>query len=677
MTALRLSCAGLALALLPACAAPPPPPAPVDRLAWWREARLGVIVSYGLYTVPGGEWQGRTDLGSWFREGTHMPASQYEAYAAAWQPERFRPGRWAELCKAAGAGYLIFTAKHHDGFCLFDSAQTDFDVTGTPYHRDMVGEVAAACREHDLHFGVYYSILDWHHPDYLPRPAWETQTSPATAQYPRYVEYLQHQVAELLNHYGPIDVIWFDGDWDSTWTRSEGQALLDLCRTLQPQMLVNNRVGKGRAGLTGMTRGEVFLGDFATPEQQPPTQLPGVDWEMAMPLNQHWSWNRADDQWKSSTELIRTLAEVSSLGGNLLLGIGPMPNGELPPPVQDRLEQLADWMQHNGEAIHGTAASPFGQPAFGRCTFRPTPQGGRLYLHVFDWPVNGELRLPGVGNEVLAAATLEASPRSLPFRQHDGELLLQLPQLPLSEHDSVLTVDLLGAPRFYSPPKITAAAPFFVARLPVEIEAPPPGMSVHYTLDGSEPTRNARRYEAPIWLKDTTTVKARTFDGEVPVASVTVATFTRVPPRPAALQKQFLPGLECRIYPGNFTDLPDFSKLPQPPPSLRADVSLPAGPSPELQARTFDGFLQVPEDDVYTLALQSDDGARLWLDGELLVDNDGLHSGREVRGQAALAKGPHKLRVAWFNGAGSGELQLRWSRPGTPMQPVPATALVH
>lgn len=664
-------------ALLAACAQVPSPPAAADRMAWWRQARFGMFVHWGLYSLPAPEWQGRTDQDAWIRDAAHVPLRQYERLVAKWNPTHFDADAWVRTAKAAGMQYLVFTAKYHDGFCLFDSAQTQFDVMSTPFHQDIVKLLVDACRRQGMRIGLCYSIMDWHHPDYLPRRSWE-ERSVDDARLPRYFEYLQHQVAELLNHYGPIDIMWFDGDWESTWTHAEGRALFDLCRTLQPQMLINNRVDKSRGGQAGLVAGEEVLGDFSTPQQEvPETALPGVDWETCMPIGSHWGWNPTDTGWKSPATLVRTLVDVASKGGNLLLGIGPMGSGELPKAAVERLDAIGDWMRCNGESIHDTVASPFGQPAFGRCTFRPTAAGGRLYLHVFDWPADGRLSLSGFGNEVQAATLLLAEPQPVPFRHADGELTLQLPASMPDAADTVIAVDLLGQPLYYRAPDIEAAAPIFVRELEVRIAPPPPGLSVRYTLDGSEPTARARTWQRPLRLSDSTTIKARTFRGDTAVATTAVRSFTKVAPQPAVERASFLPGLTCRIYDGRFEQLPDFAALQPRQQIMVGDVSLPTGPSPEREARVYDGFLQAPEDDVYTLALRSDDGSRLFVDGQLLVDNDGLHGALEESAQVALAAGPHQLRVEWFNLADSGEVVLRWARLGEPLRPVPATALVH
>ncbi len=251
-----------------------------DRMAWWREARFGMFVHWGLYAIPAGRWGDRADHAEWIRETAQIPLETYERLAERFDPVKFDAAAWAGLAREAGMRYLVITAKHHDGFCLFDSARTTWDVSSTPWGRDVMLEVSRACREAGLRVGWYYSIMDWHHPDYLPRRGWESRSAKG-ADFERYVVYVHDQVSELLGGtYGQVDVMWFDGEWEETWTHRHGLALFEHCRRLQPACLVNNRVDKGRAGMAGLTAGEGFAGDFGTPEQDVPrAALPGVDWE--------------------------------------------------------------------------------------------------------------------------------------------------------------------------------------------------------------------------------------------------------------------------------------------------------------------------------------------------------------------------------------------------------------
>ncbi|MFN8825434.1 MAG: alpha-L-fucosidase, partial [Planctomycetota bacterium] len=222
-----------------------------QRMAWWREARFGMFVHWGLYAIPAGAWNGATHHGEWIRDTARIPLQEYDQLQAQWNPTAFDADAWAQLAAAAGMKYLVLTSKHHDGFCLYPSGFTDWDVAGSKNPRDIVGELARACAKHGVKFCTYHSIMDWHHPDYLPRRPWEAATRSADgADFRRFESYLHAQVTEIVQRYRPA-VMWFDGEWESTWTHQHGLRLWSLCRALAPEMIVNNRVDVHRAGMNG------------------------------------------------------------------------------------------------------------------------------------------------------------------------------------------------------------------------------------------------------------------------------------------------------------------------------------------------------------------------------------------------------------------------------------------
>jgi alpha-L-fucosidase len=361
-------------------------PLGADKMQWWREARFGMFVHFGIYSTLAGEWNGRTDYGEWIRNNAKIPIEQYDTFLQRFNPVQFDADRLAALAAAAGMKYLVITTKHHDGFALWPSAHGNFNVSRTPYRRDIMRAVADACRRHKVVPCWYHSIMDWHHPDYLPRRDWESTARPATgASYERFVAYLHAQVEELLTNYGDIGVMWFDGEWEGTWTRERGIELAAHCRKLQPNVLINSRVAPKAAGESELSGGKV--GDFGTPEQKVPDRgLAGVDWESCITMNENWGFNRADHNWKSLYTLVGMLVETASKGGNLLLNVGPQGDGSLPPESVVRLEDLARWMQVHGEAIHATQASPFNG-----LSFRVTRAPRRLNCFLPDWPSAREL----------------------------------------------------------------------------------------------------------------------------------------------------------------------------------------------------------------------------------------------------------------------------------------------
>jgi len=539
-----------------------------QRLDWWREARFGLFLHWGLYAVPAGEWGEGTGHGEWILTSAQIPVETYEGFLEQFDPVEFDADAWVLAAKAAGMKYIVITSKHHDGFALFDSATSDYDVMATPFQRDIMKELAAACARHGLRMCWYHSIMDWHHPDYLPRRGWESRSSEG-ADYDRYVEYMRAQVTELLTNYGPIGVMWFDGEWEGTWNHEYGQALYDLCRELQPDVIVNNRVDKGRGGMAGMNTGPGFAGDFGTPEQEiPATGLPGVLWETCMTMNTHWGYNKRDDNYKSTTDLVRKLCDIASKGGNFLLNVGPTARGTFPEMSLERLREIGEWMDVNGEAIHGTSASPFAELSFGRCTVKRDGEDTLLYLHVFDWPADGRLVLPGIGNRALGARLLADPGHGLAAVRTGADIVVRmLPEAAPSEHASVIEVRIAGAPLVFQTPVIQAIADRFVDELEVRLEVASPDLQIRFTTDGSDPGSDSTRINVqPFFLTSSTVVKACSFHEGKPVSTIVERRFEKVQPRRAAHIAEPRPGLTCASSRGTGTRCPNSTSSSRPRP---------------------------------------------------------------------------------------------------------------
>jgi alpha-L-fucosidase len=416
------------------------------RMAWFRDAKFGLFIHWGVYSVPAGEWQGNKNYGEWFLEETHMPVSQYEKFRDQFNPVKFDAKQWVAVAKDAGMKYLVITSKHHDGFAMFDTKLTDWGIMSTPWKRDPMKELAAACKEAGIKFCFYHSIMDWHHPDYTPRRAWnDVAKAKGDPQFDRYVAFMKGQLKELVTGYGPLGILWFDGEWEGTWTQDRGKDLYAYVRGLQPDIIVNNRVGKNRQGMQGLSKGDDVVGDYGTPEQEIPAGgLPGVDWESCMTMNNHWGYNKNDQNWKSSAEMIRMLIDIASKGGNYLLNVGPTSEGLIPEPSVQRLAEIGKWMKVNGEAIHGTTAGPFSKaPAWGRVT----QQSGKLYLHVFDWPKDGKLVVPGLAAKVKAAYLLaDANRAALKTTANADRVEVAVPAQAPDAVASVVVLELDGKP---------------------------------------------------------------------------------------------------------------------------------------------------------------------------------------------------------------------------------------
>jgi len=416
-----------------------------DRMDWWRDARFGMFIHWGLYAVPAGEWDGTTNHAEWIRTTAQIPLETYDGFVEQFNPVAFDADEWVKMAKNAGMKYIVITSKHHDGFCLFDSEYTDFDIMSTPFKRDILKELADACDREDIVICWYHSIMDWHHPDYLPRRNWETDRSTEGADFDRYVEeYLKKQLAELTGNYGRIGVLWFDGEWEDTWTHERSVDLYNYVLGLQDDIIINNRVDKGRQGMAGMTAGDEFRGDFGTPEQEIPARgLPGVDWETCMTMNNHWGYNKFDDNWKSSGELIQKLVDIASKGGNFLLNVGPKADGTFPQESIERLKAIGDWMDIYGESIYGTTASPFSDIEWGRCTKKQVGKNTRLYLHVFDWPEDNKLTVPALENKLKKAFIMDGM-AGADFEVQDDRIIIDLPETPPDDYCSVIILDVKG-----------------------------------------------------------------------------------------------------------------------------------------------------------------------------------------------------------------------------------------
>lgn len=400
-----------------------------SRMAWWREARFGMFVHWGLYSGLAGTWEGKPVGKSggmeWIQNRVKADTKTYAKRAIPlFRPEPGFAVAWARLAKEAGARYVVFTTKHHDGFALHDSAASDFDA-GTLLGRDLVKEIVTALRAEGLRVGFYHSVIDWHHDQYeyalskqLPHPLEGKPYPNGTRNHRVYLDYLRAQVDELLSNYGPVDIMWWDYSaqdfqGDEAWRASD---LMTLARERQPRAIMNNRLFRiPAAGWASMeTDGyapslDTRYGDFITPEQHiPAAGMPGLDWETCMTMNTTWGYSDHDKAWKSGAELVRNLVDAASKGGNYLLNIGPRGDGSVPEESVRSLRAIGRWLKANGESVYGTGAGLVTNLPWGRSTTK----GTTLYLHVFDWPADGDLVVPGLkgpvrGARLLGGAALE------------------------------------------------------------------------------------------------------------------------------------------------------------------------------------------------------------------------------------------------------------------------------
>lgn len=646
------------------------------RMQWWREARFGLFIHWGLYAIPGGQWKDETSHGEWIRETARIPLDEYKQFLHQFNPINFNASEWVSIAKQAGMKYIVITSKHHDGFALFDSKVSDFDVMSTPFQRDIMKELAEEARKQELKICWYHSIMDWNHPDYLPRRSWENRSTEG-ADFNRFVSFLRVQVTELLTNYGEIGVMWFDGEWEQTWNHTYGKQLYELCRSLQPNVIVNNRVDVGREGMGGMTKNPTLAGDFGTPEQEvPATGLPGMDWETCMTMNNHWGYNKFDNNYKSTKQLIRILVDVVSKGGNFLLNVGPTADGRFPEESIKKLKEIGDWMQINGEAIYKTTQSPFKKLDWGRCTVGKRNGTTVLYLHVFDVPQNRRLHIPGLSNTPKTAYRLADKQNYLTFEKIEDAIIITLPDTQFDENCEVIVLEIEGEPVVYTPPSIQTPSYTFYKPITVNINSQNYA-EIHYTFDGTEPSETSPIFKQPITITETTVIKARCYKNGKPVSPTETVTLTKAKLLSATKISDAYPRLICKIYEGDWNTLPDFSNLTSFRETLAEKIFVPEYEKKEYEGRKYMGYIFVHEDDVYEFALTSDDGAKLYINDKLVINNDGLHVATTKNGFIALEKGMHNITVDWFNKTGIADLKLEWTQLGGQLQEVSPNNLFH
>jgi alpha-L-fucosidase len=397
------------------------------RMEWWRQARFGMFIHWGVYSVPAGTYNNTQvgGIGEWIMCHGKIPVGEYQMYAARFNPVNYDPQAWVKLAKEAGMKYIVITSKHHDGFALFDSKVSGWDVVDTtPYGKDLLKPLAEACRQNGMKLGFYYSqAQDWCQGGSACSGYWDT-----AAQNTGMDNYLKTiavpQVQEILTNYGDIAVLWWDTPCEMTKERAD---MFAPVLAPHPGLITNNRLGGG------------YRGDSETPEQHIPATGLDYDWETCMTMNDTWGFKSYDNNWKSTEVLLRNLIDIASKGGNYLLNVGPTSLGEIPQPSIERLKEIGVWMKVNGDSIYATTASPFEKLSWGRCTKKVDGGKTTLYLHVFNWPQDGKLLVPGLKNKV-GKAFLLADKTKLKTQNTDDGLVVSLPEKAI---DPIATVVVL------------------------------------------------------------------------------------------------------------------------------------------------------------------------------------------------------------------------------------------
>ena len=392
--------------------AAPPASAPQNaaRLEWWREARFGMFIHWGPVSLKG------TEIG-WSR-GAEVPIEEYDNLYKRFNPKDFNADEWVRTAKEAGMKYMVFTTKHHDGFCMWDTKQTDHNIMRSPFGRDVVKELAAACRAQGLAFGTYHSVTDWHHPDFpLTSPGGSVRRPVSNLD--RYEQYLRAEVSELITGYGPLLVMWFDVPQEFSVQR--GQGLVDFTRSLQPDILINDRSGAP--------------GDYDTPEQRVGTFQDRRPWETCMTICRQWAW-KPNDEMKSLRECIQTLVLCAGGDGNLLFNVGPMPDGRIEPRQVRRLQEMGAWLKRYGQSIYGTRGGPW-KPSRAVASTR---NGNSIFVHILR-SETATVTLPDIPSKIARSQLLTGG--SAKVSQQGGQLTITLSPAPgPSDVDSIVRLEL-------------------------------------------------------------------------------------------------------------------------------------------------------------------------------------------------------------------------------------------
>jgi len=407
-------------------------------LAWFHEAKFGMFIHWGIYAVPAGEWKGATDYGEWIHQSANIAGEEYEKFATRFNPVQFDAAEWVGLAKDASMRYMVITAKHHDGFCMYDTALTNYNIVKTtPYGRDPMKGLAHECEKAGITFCFYYSVKDWHHPEYptlytrrrkLHPDGFHGHPNPG-ADYTKYQAYMKGQLRELLTNYGPIGIVWFDWSGEGPAEHPEGaREIVNMIHELQPECLINNRLGG-------------FGADYGTPEQHIPAGRQAAPFEVCMTLNRHWGYNSKDHDWKDVPTVIRSLVDIAGKGGNYLLNVGPTAAGVIPSESADILRGVGKWVRTNGESIY--SATPHGpdlrpDSEIGGVTARP----GCYYLHMFKRPTDGRVFLIDFKKRFKRSYFLaDKAQTPLAADVYRRSLLVYLPEAMPDPVDSVVVVE--------------------------------------------------------------------------------------------------------------------------------------------------------------------------------------------------------------------------------------------
>ncbi|UCG27930.1 MAG: alpha-L-fucosidase [Bacteroidales bacterium] len=643
------------------------------RMEWWRDAGFGMFIHWGAYSVPAGIYRGNEipGIGEWIMNTANIPIPEYEEFVKQFNPVKFDADEWARIAKDAGMKYIVITSKHHDGFCLWDSRVTEYDIIDfSPFGRDILKELSVACRNEGIRLCFYHSIMDWHHPD------------ASGNNFPKYRdEYLKPQVKELITGYGDIGVMWFDGEWIEEWTEDQGKDLYNFVRNIEPDMIINNRVGKGRMGMQGMNIDESYAGDFGTPEQEILGEKSGLDWESCMTMNNTWGFKKNDHDWKPTEVLIHNLVDIAAKGGNYLLNVGPTGEGIIPQPSVDRLKEMGQWMKINGEVIHNSRAFRFYREG-DDIRLVQSKDGETIYAVTLSWP-GSSLTLESIKPDPGSEVKLLGSETPLTWIINEkGNLEIEIPDNLREEANRPCkyawtfkirgeAFPLADAPAIVTNLNESGDEILFDGKIEVRIEGADPEVPIHFTTNGSDPTPASPEYTSPVILETSTVIKAKAFLNGSKASFTAIAEFLDI-------EDEGFHCLNYEYYEGEWEQLPDFNQLDPLRKGLVTEIGLSqVRPRENYFGIVFSGKIKISEPGEYLFYTESDDGSRLYVNGEMIVDNDGLHGMEEKAGRITLKEGNHDIRITYFEAGGGNGIRVFMESPEMEKQEIPNELLEH
>lgn len=673
---------------------------------WFKDAKFGIFIHWGVYSVPG--WSTKGNYAEWYQQGlqTNDTARQkfhkakfgdrtYYDLANDFKAELFNPDEWAKLFEESGAKYIVLTSKHHDGFTLWPSKEADRDwgfkwnAVDVGPKRDLIGDLFKAVRKTSVHAGMYYSLYEWFN------PLWLKDKSKFAA------EHTWPQMKDLINNYKP-DVFWTDGDWDAppeTWKSQEFLAWLYNESPVKDKIVVNDRWGSGvrfkHAGIY-------------TPEYQPDLDFEDHYWEESRGMGYSYGYNREEDAWdyNSAQSLVLQLIDKVSRGGNFLLDIGPDEHGKIPPIMQERLLQIGDWMKINGEAIYNTSRwKESSQWSEGnrdykdrsgdmllKITINPDPgyavkevfytynaNTNSLYVISPKYPDSKKLILKNINLPAGTTISFLSTQEKLKWNNEGDNTVIELPEYNPNTIKApyAFVVKIGNYGKFSAKPLIKIDYEKSVAKPVISFQVMG-SATVRYTIDGSEPTLQSELYTKPFSINKTSIIKAKAYLVGILPSNTLTETVKAYGWKNAVKTAAVKPGIAYKYYqPEKNINMISSFKTDLISSGITDIISLAKKQRADKFAFEFTGYVKIDKDAVYTFYTQSDDGSKLFIDDEEVVDNDGEHGAIEKDGKAALRKGYHTIRVIYFDSGGGNDLKVLIKPEGGNKTLLPGSMLFH